>query len=162
QAVSRPKILVSMVSGPAKRRLASMPVRPSAEKLARSSRNTRTSSSQSIWSSATVTSPSRSQSAGASSLPISALASSSRAGSPRKRVASRGGAVVQGVGGDIEGRQARPRGPRVVARELAALHERPVRGQPQLGQAAGKAAAGLDQAAQRARRQIDAFQDPPP
>ena len=43
-----------MVSGPAKRRLASRPVRLSGEKLARSSRNTRTSSSQSMSSSAKV------------------------------------------------------------------------------------------------------------
>ena len=37
QAVNRPNILVSSVSGPAKRRLASIPVRESGEKLRRSS-----------------------------------------------------------------------------------------------------------------------------
>src|SRR5262245_19145530 len=47
QAVRRPKILVSIVSGPAKRKFASMPVIASGEKLVRSSSITRSSSSQS-------------------------------------------------------------------------------------------------------------------
>src|ERR1700720_3746062 len=51
-AVRREKIFDSMVSGPTKRKLASMPVRLSGEKLVRSSKNTRISSSQSISSSA--------------------------------------------------------------------------------------------------------------
>src|SRR5581483_11519101 len=51
QAVSRAKIFDSIVSGPPKRRFASMPVSASGEKLARSSRNTRISSSQSMSSS---------------------------------------------------------------------------------------------------------------
>jgi hypothetical protein len=47
-AVSRPKIFVSIVSGPAKRRLASRPVIASGENAARASTAARTSSSQSI------------------------------------------------------------------------------------------------------------------
>ena len=58
QAVSRPKILVSSVSGPAKRWLASRPVSASGLKLARSSSAMRTSSSQSMSSGAKVTRPS--------------------------------------------------------------------------------------------------------
>src|SRR5205814_10143617 len=70
-AVSRPKIFVSIVSGPAKRRFASRPVIASGEKLARSSRNTRTSS-QSISSIAKVTRPSCSASSASSGLPAAA------------------------------------------------------------------------------------------
>ena len=69
QAVSRAKILVSIVSGPTKRRLASMPVSASGEKLARSSRERRTSSSQSRSSGAKVTRPAASASAATSCLP---------------------------------------------------------------------------------------------
>src|SRR5437899_2819775 len=46
-----------MVSGPGKRNEASMPVRASGERLARSSTATRTSSSKSMSSAATVTGP---------------------------------------------------------------------------------------------------------
>ncbi len=57
QAVSRPKILVSRVSGPTKRWLASMPVRASGLSEARSSSTIRSSSSRSRSSRASVTSP---------------------------------------------------------------------------------------------------------
>ena len=70
QALSRPNILLSMVSGPPKRKLASMPVKASGEKLARSSKAKRTSSSQSMSSGMKVTNP-RSRAAWASkSLPL--------------------------------------------------------------------------------------------
>src|SRR5688572_13067639 len=52
QADRRPKILVSSVSGPAKRKEASMPVSASGEKAARASIAIRTSSSQSMSSGA--------------------------------------------------------------------------------------------------------------
>src|SRR5215469_18355114 len=54
QAESRPNTFVIMLSAPGKRRLASMPVSASGERLARSSMATRTSSSQSRSSGATV------------------------------------------------------------------------------------------------------------
>src|SRR5262252_2954324 len=74
---------------PPKRKLASSPVRPSAEKLARSSRNTRISSSQSMSSSAKVTRPSRCAASASSISPVAAFARSRSAGSARKRLASR-------------------------------------------------------------------------
>src|SRR5579859_2143887 len=58
QAERRPKILVSVVSRPGKRRLASIPVSASGERLVRSSTARRSSSSQSRSSGATVTRPS--------------------------------------------------------------------------------------------------------
>src|SRR5215813_6918534 len=57
QAESRPKIFVNKFSFPAKRKLASIPVSASGERLARSSIAIRISSSQSKSSGATVTSP---------------------------------------------------------------------------------------------------------
>src|SRR2546427_4072644 len=57
QALSLPKMRVSMVSLPEKRRFASMPVSASGERLARSSIAMRTSSSQSRSSGGTVTRP---------------------------------------------------------------------------------------------------------
>ena len=77
------------VSGPAKRRLASNPVRASGEKLARSSRNTRISSSQSMSSSATVTRPNSCAVLGVDHVADLLLAASRSAGSARKRLASR-------------------------------------------------------------------------
>src|SRR5204863_7679108 len=56
QAVRRPKIFVSMVSGPANRRFASMPVSASGENAALPSMASRTSSSQSSSSGAKETS----------------------------------------------------------------------------------------------------------
>ena len=67
-AVRRPKIW-SHGLRTAEARLASRPVKPSGEKLARSSRNTRISSSQSISSSAKATRPSRSPAAASSASP---------------------------------------------------------------------------------------------
>src|SRR5579862_364955 len=58
QAERRPKILVSVVSRPGKRRLASIPVSASGERLVRSSTARRSSSSQSRSSGATVIRPS--------------------------------------------------------------------------------------------------------
>ena len=69
QAVSRPKIFVSIVSGPANRKLASIPVKASGLKLARSSTAIRTSSAQSMSSGAKVTRPSSAASAAASGCP---------------------------------------------------------------------------------------------
>src|SRR5438128_2944091 len=85
-AESRPKIFVSIVSGPAKRRLASMPVSASGDRLARSSMASRTSSSQSISSGANVTSPA---SSAVSASMASPTGTSAREGSFRKRVCRR-------------------------------------------------------------------------
>src|SRR5581483_6531477 len=93
QAVRRPKILVSMVSGPAKRRLASMPVSPSAEKEARSSRKMRTSSSQSI----AVLGLERAVERGARRIDARRLAQEAGR-QPRE-------AVAHGIGAEVEGRQ---------------------------------------------------------
>ena len=71
---SRPKIFVSAVSGPAKRRLASMPVSASGEKLARSSMTSRISSAQSRSSGVWVTRPSRVAAAASRSSPAAASA----------------------------------------------------------------------------------------
>src|SRR5207249_4738218 len=84
-AVSRPNIFVSIVSGPAKRRLASMPVRASGDSAARASIASRTSSSQSSSSGANETSPASYASRGSNG-PSCASSSSTRDGSPRKRV----------------------------------------------------------------------------
>ena len=74
-ADSRPKMRVSMVSAPAKRRFASMPVSASGDRLARSSMAMRTSSAQSMSSGAKVTRPSSSATAACSLSPIARAAS---------------------------------------------------------------------------------------
>ena len=89
QAVSRPKIRVSIVSGPGKRRLASIPVIASGLKLARSSRKMRTSSSQSMSSRIIVTSPASSASAASIGSPMRPCSASTLSGSPRNRVSNR-------------------------------------------------------------------------
>ena len=68
------------VSGPAKRRLASMPVSASGDRLARSSMARRISSSQSSSSGATVTRPSVSAASASSGLPDALAAASMRRG----------------------------------------------------------------------------------
>src|SRR5882757_7950534 len=88
-ADSRAKILVSIVSGPAKRSDASIPVNASGEKAARSSLAIRTSSSQSISSGANVTSPNSSASSACRSSSIRPRNSSRWFGSSIKRVSSR-------------------------------------------------------------------------
>src|SRR5271163_849262 len=75
QAERRPKTFVSMLSAPGKRRLASMPVSASGERLHRSSMAMRSSSSQSSSSGATVIRPTSRASADDSNRP-DALASS--------------------------------------------------------------------------------------
>src|SRR5262249_55308650 len=90
QAESRPKILLSSVSGPPNRIEASMPVRASGENAARSSIAMRTSSSQSMSSGVKVTSPASTAAAASSSSPIRARSLSVRPGSARKRLARRG------------------------------------------------------------------------
>src|SRR5579872_4210748 len=67
---------VSIVSGPAKRKFASMPVMASGEKLARSSRKMRTSSSQSTSSNAKVTRPKDFASSASRAAPIFVRAAS--------------------------------------------------------------------------------------
>src|SRR5262249_29126854 len=88
QAESRAKILVSSVSGPAKRRFASIPVSASGERLTRSSIARRTSSSQSIASGVNVTSP-RFVATRASRSSVTFASSVTRSGVARKRVARR-------------------------------------------------------------------------
>src|SRR5262249_38333552 len=68
-AERRPKILVSELSAPGKRRLASIPVSASGERLVRSSMARRSSSSQSRSSGATVTRPSSIAASGPSPSP---------------------------------------------------------------------------------------------
>src|SRR4029079_17885190 len=104
-AVSRPKIFVSIVSGPAKRRLASRPVIASGENAARASTATRTSSSQSISSGAKVTSPSSSASPALNG-PSCSRSSSIFASSPRKRVCSRVSPLLIGSGPKVIGDSA--------------------------------------------------------
>src|SRR5579871_4691292 len=82
QAERRPKMRVSMVSAGPKRRLASIPVNASGERLVRSSIASRTSSFQSSASGVTVTSPSAIASAAPSGCPIRARTSAVMAGSP--------------------------------------------------------------------------------
>src|SRR5204863_7572223 len=84
QAVRRPKIFVSIVSGPAKRRFASMPVNASGDSAARLSTARRTSSSQSSSSGATETRPASIASTGSKG-PSWASASVTFDGSPRNR-----------------------------------------------------------------------------
>ena len=75
-----------------------MPVSASGEKLARSSRKMRISSSQSMSSRAKVTSPSASASSASSARPTAAFAASTASGSPRKRVSSRVSPFAIGYG----------------------------------------------------------------
>src|SRR5579859_3757546 len=89
QADNRPKTLVHTVSAPAKRRLASSPVKASGDRLARSSSARRISSSQSRSSGASVTRPAANAGSAVSGLPSSASSFAILAGSPRNRVASR-------------------------------------------------------------------------
>src|SRR6185369_9035910 len=88
QAESRPKILLSSVSGPPKRIDASIPVSASGEKAARASIARRTSSSQSMSSGVNVTRPASAAAAASRSSPIRARSLSVRPGSARKRLAS--------------------------------------------------------------------------
>ena len=147
-----------MVSGPAKRRLASRPVRPSGEKLARSSRNTRTSSSQSMSSSAKVTRPSSCARSASSILPRSALAASTSAGLAKKAAGEPREPVRHRIGAEI-GVAERDRCRRlVVAVAGADQHVGAVAGEGEFGERAGKARARLDQRHQRARGEIDALE----
>src|SRR5256885_561935 len=84
QAESLPKMRVSMVSLPEKRRFASMPVSASGERLARSSIAMRTSSSQSRSSGVKVTKPSSEASLASSFSPMRLRAASIGFGSPQK------------------------------------------------------------------------------
>src|SRR5712691_9330687 len=84
QALSLPKMRVSVVSLPEKRRFASMPVRASGERLARSSIAMRTSSSQSRSSGVKVTRPSLAASWASSFSPITGRISSTGFDSPQK------------------------------------------------------------------------------
>src|SRR5215470_7085221 len=96
QAESRPKILLSSVSGPPNRIEASMPVRASGENAARSSIAMRTSSSQSMSSGVKVTSPASDAAAASSSSPIRPRSLSVRPGSARNRLASRVSPLTMG------------------------------------------------------------------
>src|SRR6185437_3575083 len=89
QADSRPNTRVAMVSGPAKRKLASSPVSASGDRLARSSMARRISSSQSSSSGVTVTRPSASDVAASSGLPTCSAILPSGAASPPNRLARR-------------------------------------------------------------------------
>src|SRR5258708_20612574 len=88
QAESLPNILVCKVSAPGKRRLASIPVSASGERLARSSIARRISSSQSKSSGATVTTPNSIAFSAANFFPISFFRAASFASSPLNRVAN--------------------------------------------------------------------------
>src|ERR1019366_4025771 len=92
----RPNTLVSVVSAPGKRRLASMPVSASGESAARSSTAIRISSSQSRSSGAKVTRPSSRASLGPSSLPLASTAPAMDRALPLKRVSSRPRALTAG------------------------------------------------------------------
>src|SRR6185437_10615438 len=89
QAERRPKMRVAMVSGPAKRKLASRPESASGDRLARSSTATRISSSQSSSSGAKVTRPSAIAAAASSGSPWRAARASTGAASPQNRVSKR-------------------------------------------------------------------------
>src|SRR5229473_988293 len=89
QAERRPKMRVSMVSGPAKRRLASRPLSASGDRLARSSTATRISSSQSSASGAKVTRPSDRAASATRCSPWRAASAATGASSPQNRVWSR-------------------------------------------------------------------------
>src|SRR6266850_74712 len=84
QAESLPKMRVSMLSLPEKRRFASMPVRASGERLARSSIAMRTSSSQSRSSGVNVTRPNPEASLASSFSPVRACAAPTGSDSPQK------------------------------------------------------------------------------
>src|SRR5437773_6779789 len=88
QADSRPKILVSSVSGPAKRCCASMPVSASGLNDARSSTAMRSSSSQSMSSKVNVTRPAAAAWAACSGTPASRRAAASSASRPQNLLAS--------------------------------------------------------------------------
>jgi hypothetical protein len=112
QAVRRPKMRVSMVSGPAKRRLASSPVRASGEKLARSSWKMRISSSQSMSSKAKGD-----EAEGFGGRGVERLAGSGAGGVDRLGRAEKAGleprqAVAHGIAAEIDRaqRQRRPAG----------------------------------------------------
>ena len=153
------KILVSIVSGPANRRLASIAVSASGEKLARSSRNRRISSSQSRSSSARVTRPSASASAASSGRPMSdelferfRLAQETGR-QPAPAVAHRERAGEIDIAKGDRGRR------HVVAIGVTDQHEGTVGRKHDLGKRAGKARARLDQRHQRARREVDTLEN---
>ena len=79
-AVSRPKMRVSIVSGPPKRRFASSPVSASGDRLARSSSAMRISSAQSMSSGVAVTRPSADAAAASSGAPIGGARGADRRG----------------------------------------------------------------------------------
>ena len=111
-AESRAKILLSSVSGPPNRSDASMPVRASGENAARSSIAMRTSSSQSMSSGVKVTSPASSAAAASRSSPMRPLRSSTRAGSSRKRLASRAEPVDHRIRAEVHRGEAHAGGRR--------------------------------------------------
>ena len=140
-AVRRPKIFVSSVSGPTKRRFASMPVSASGDSAARLSIARRTSSSQSISSGAKVTRPASSASCGIerpvvrrARLPTLCRVAVEARLQPRQAVAHR---VRPGVHArELDG--VRPFG--------IVQHVRAIGGERQLEQRAGERVAGLDDA----------------
>src|ERR1039458_6854933 len=95
-AERRANTLVSVVSAPGKRRLASMPVSASGESAARSSIAIRISSSQSRSSGATVMRPSSRALAGPSSLPLASTAPAMDRALPLNRVSRRPRALTAG------------------------------------------------------------------
>ena len=154
QAVRRPKIFVSIVSGPANRRLASIPVSASGDSAARASIASRTSSSQSSSSGANDTSPASSAAAGSNGS-VSSSSSATSSGVARKRVSQPRQAVAHPQRAAVHRRQRDGVRPiRVVE------HVGPIRGERQLEQRAGKTAARLDQREEAARGQIHALQRP--
>src|SRR3989442_14237888 len=96
QALSLPKMRVSMLSLPGKRRFASRPVSASGERLARSSSAMRTSSSQSRSSGVNVTSPSSAASCEFNLSPTRRRALSACFCSPQKRADSRVSSLTMG------------------------------------------------------------------
>src|SRR5437660_1683242 len=68
-------------------------------------------------------------------------------------------ALSHTMGAEIERRQDEARGPAIVAAPRPGEHQGAVGGEDQLGEAAGKAAARLDQREQAARGHIDPLQD---
>ena len=157
-AERRAKILVSMVSGPTKRRFASMPVSASGEKLLRSSSITRTSSSQSRSSSANVTSSASTASIASRSFPIRSLADSERHVSPPEPGAQSRDAVRHRVGTVVGTCQSDRRRRQIVSVAPALEHECAVGCQHQLGKDSCEAATGFDQRHERARRDIEPLQ----
>ena len=158
QAVSRPKILVSSVSGPTKRWLASMPVSASGDSDARSSSTIRSSSSKSMSSSAIVTRPSSSAARG-----VERLADTLARGRQLRRRVPRT-ATPAGRGRCPSGRRRRWPAVRTIVGGFgvgvdvlvdALEHVLPVAGQGQLEQQAGEAAAGLDDGDQAAAGHVE-------